>query len=316
MPSISQLEYIAAVDKLRHFGKAAELCHISQPTLSMQIQKVEEEIGFLIFDRLKKPVVPTEKGIRFIEQARVLLREHQKLMDLSRSQSAQTSGEFRLGVIPTVTPYLLPLFIDQFSKKYPAVHLHVDELKTSDILALLHEDKLDAGIMATPLHEPGLTEKPLCYEPFYFYVAKNNPLHSRRRIREDDLNGDEMWLLADGHCFRNQVVRFCSLRRKDGVFPNVQFEGGSLETLRNLIKKSQGYTLMPALFVNTLSEAERKEHIREFEQPVPTRELSVVYRRDQWKGDLLQALFKSIVSSLPPNMIKHDTKRQSVIPVG
>lgn len=313
MPSITQLEYIVAVEKHRHFGKAAEQCHVTQPTLSMQIQKVEEEIGFPIFDRIKKPVVPTDKGIRFIHQAKVLLREHNKLMELSRSQSGELSGEFRLGVIPTIAPYVLPLFIELFSKSYPKVQLFIDELKTDTIVKMLNEDTLDAGLMATPIREPGLREQAIAYENFYLYVSKKHPLNARKRIHEDDLSGDEMWLLEDGHCFRNQIVRYCSLKTREGVFPNVQFEGGNIDTLRYLIRKSQGYTLVPALFVDTLSEAEKRDYVREFEKPVPTRELSLVYRRDQWKSDILQALQKTIVDCLPPEMTKLDPKRQEVL---
>lgn len=156
MASLTQLEYIVAVDRLRHFGQAADACHVTQPTLSMQIQKVEDEIGYPLFDRLKKPVAPTAKGQRFIQQAKILLHEHLKLMDLSRSQSGEVQGEIRLGIIPTVAPYLSPLFLENFSKEYPRVQLTVDELKTSEILKKLHDDEIDAGILATPLHEKGL----------------------------------------------------------------------------------------------------------------------------------------------------------------
>ena len=148
MPSLTQLEYIVAVEKLRHFGKAAELCHVTQPTLSMQIQKVEEEIGYPLFDRIKKPVVPTAKGLRFIQQAKVLLREHHKLMDMSRNQSGELSGEFKLGVIPTIAPYVLPLFIETFSREFPKVQLFIDELKTDTIVHMLNDDQLDAGLLA------------------------------------------------------------------------------------------------------------------------------------------------------------------------
>lgn len=315
MPSIQQLEYIVAVDTHRHFGKASAACHITQPTLSMQIQKVEEEIGFALFDRLKKPVIATPKGSKFIHQAKVLLHEHHKLLDLSRNQSTELSGDLRLGVIPTVAPYLLPLFIERFSKEYPKVHLQIDELKTDHILSLLHEDKLDAGLLATPLHEVGLKEKPVCYEPFYLYVSKSHPLNERRRIRESDLNAEDMWLLTDGHCFRNQIVRYCSLRKTDGVFPNVQFEGGNIDTLRNLIRKSHGYTLVPALFVDTLSETEKRDFIREFEKPAPAREISLVYRRDQWKSDILNVLQSTILKSIPTGMEKRDPKRLVVLAV-
>lgn len=315
MPTLSQLEYIVAVDKHRHFGKAAEECHVTQPTLSMQIQKVEEEIGYPLFDRLKKPIVPTSKGQRFISQAKVLLFEHHKLMDLSRQQSSETSGELRLGVIPTIAPYLLPLFIEAFSKQYPKIQLYVDELKTETIIKMLKEDQIDAGILATPLNENGLTEHPLYYEPFFLYVAKSHPLNSRKRIKESDLSGHDMWLLSDGHCFRQQIVRYCSLKNEEGVFPNVQFEGGNIDTLRNIIRKSQGYTLVPALFVESLTEVEKKEYIRPFEHPLPTREVSLVYRRDQWKSDILNALEETIRKKIPADLREHDPKRHEVLAI-
>lgn len=315
MPSLSQLEYIAAVEQFRHFGKAADHCHVTQPTLSMQIQKVEEEIGYPIFDRLKKPVIPTAKGARFIQQAKVLLREHQRLLAMAKSESTEISGDFRLGVIPTVLPYLVPLFIDAFSDQYPKVHLNIDELKTETILKLLAEDQLDAAILATPLHEQGLKERSLFYEPFSLYVSKNHPLNARKRIREIDLEGSSMWLLQDGHCFRSQIIRYCSLKRSEGVFPNVEFEGGNLDTLRYLIRKSRGYTLIPALFKDTLSDAEKKEHVREFENPAPTREISLIHRRDQWKSDIIEAIEKTILKAVPEGLRKTDAKKQLVLDV-
>lgn len=315
MPSLTQIEYIVAVDKHKHFGKAADDCHVTQPTLSMQIQKVEEEIGYPLFDRLKKPIVATAKGQRFISQAKVLLFEHHKLMDLSRQQGAELSGDLRLGVIPTVAPYLLPLFIESFSKQFPKIQLVVDELKTETIIKMLKEDQLDAGILATPLHEAGLKERPIYYEPFYLYVSKSHPLNARKRIKEDDLQGHDMWLLADGHCFRQQIVRYCSLKVDEGVFPNVQFEGGNIDTLRNIIRKSQGYTLVPALFVESLSEAEKRDYVRPFESPVPTREVSLIYRRDQWKSDILDALEQGVRKKLPPDLQEYDAKRQEILAI-
>lgn len=316
MPSLTQLEYILAVDKHRHFGKAAEQCHVTQPTLSMQIQKVEEEIGFPIFDRIKKPVMPTEKGQRFITQARVLIRENKKLLEISRQDSGEISGELRLGVIPTIAPYLIPLFIQNFSKLYPKLQLSIDEMKTDTILKMLKDDTLDVGLMATPLHDSQLHEQPIFYEPFYLYVSKSDPLNARKRIKEEDLKGEDMWLLEDGHCFRSQIVRYCSLKKRDGVFPNVQFEGGNIDTLRNLIRKSQGYTLVPALFVENLDAAERADYVREFEKPTPTREVSLVYRRDHWKADALGALQDTIKKSLPKSLMHLDPKKQEVLSVG
>lgn len=316
MLSLTQMEYIVAVDKLRHFGRAADSCHVTQPTLSMQIQKVEEEIGYPLFDRLKKPVTPTAKGLKFIHQARALLHEHTKLMDLSKHQGTEVSGELRLGVIPTVAPYLVPLFLEKFSRRFPQVQLTIDELKTSAIIEALRDSTLDAGLLATPVQEPGFKERPLYYEGFSLYVSKQHLLSSRKRIKEDDLSASEMWLLADGHCFRNQIVRYCSLKNSEGVYPNVQFAGGNLDTLRNLIRNSRGYTLVPALFVDSLPEVERRDYVRELEKPVPTREISLVYRKDQWKSDILKALEAVIRERLPKSLSqKHDPKGQDVLPI-
>ena len=309
MVTITQLEYILAVDTYRHFGKAADACHVSQPTLSMQIQKVEEEFGFPLFDRQKKPILPTDKGRVFIEQAKALLREHKKLVTIGNSNSGDLTGTFRLGIIPTLAPYLLPLFIDRFSKKYPKVDLTIDELKTDSIAQQLKEDQLDGGILATPLEIKGLTETPLFYEPFQLYLSKNHPLLKKNQIKQDDLDGSEMWLLKDGHCFRNQVVQFCSLRSEPQIYKNIHFEGGTLETLKLLVKKGTGYTLVPYLFSASLDEKERKDVIREFTSPIPTREVSLVVRRDQWKTEILKAIEATILESIPQNLIKKDKKQ-------
>lgn len=314
MPTLTQIDYIVAVEKMRHFGKAAKACHISQPTLSMQIQKVEEEIGFPLFDRMHKPILPTEKGRRFIEQAKILAHEHQKLIEISKRDENEISGEFRLGIIPTLTAYVIPLFIETFSKRYPRVQLAVDELKTDSIIEALHEDKLDAAIAATPLHEEGLKEKPLFYEPFQLYLSPHHPLLTKKKISQEDLDGGSMWLLQDGHCFRNQMIRFCSLKKTEGVFKNIHFEGGSLETLKQLVKSSRGYTLIPWLLGNQLSKEEKENHVREFLPPVPAREVSLLYRRGQWKLDILQALEKTLLEKVPVSL-RGPQKQQTIIKI-
>jgi LysR family transcriptional regulator, hydrogen peroxide-inducible genes activator len=299
MPTLSQLKYIITVEKLRHFGKAADACHVSQPSLSQQIQKVEEEIGVVIFDRLKKPVLPTEKGKRFIEQAKIVLKESQKLMDLSQKEGEEVSGDFRLAIIPTLAPYLLPLFVDSFSQSYPKVNLKVDELKTETILQQLKEDVLDGAILAGPIGEPRLKETILFFEPFYLYVSKEHSLSHRKKISEDDLDGNDMWLLQDGHCLRTQVVKLCSLKNDGGVYKNISFEGGNLETLRYLVRRTRGYTLIPQLFVDTLSEGEKRDYVREFVNPAPSREVLLISRRDHWKSDILKGIEETIRKNLP-----------------
>lgn len=315
MPSIRELEYIVAVDRHRHFGRAAKACHISQPTLSMQIQKVEDELNLTIFDRLKKPIVPTARGRKLIEQAKVILREQAKLLQMSKEEGAEPSGDFRLGVIPTIAPYLVPLFVETFTRTYPKIRLKIEELTTARIIDALRQDLIDGGILATPLHESGLKERPLYYEPFQLYVEKNHPLAKRKLIREDDLDASDMWLLQDGHCFRTQVVRFCSLPAgKTGIFRNLSFEAGSLETLRNLIRSGHGYTLVPYLFSEELSAEERRENIRPFATPVPTREVSLIFRHDQWRAGILEAIEKSIIASVPA-AIRERGEKQTVLEV-
>ncbi|MBL7664074.1 MAG: LysR family transcriptional regulator [Bacteriovoracaceae bacterium] len=305
MPSFTQLEYIVKVAELRHFGKAAEACHVSQPSLSMQIQKVEDEIGFILFDRIKKPIVPTSKGLLFIEQAKIILREQHKLMDLAKKSENEISGEFSLGIIPTLAPYVLPLFLKDFSEKYPKVNLKINELKTNEIIDYLNQDKLDAGILATPLGESGLIEQVLFYENFLVYVSQEHQLSKRKKIKEEELDGSELWLMEDGHCLRNQVVRVCSLNRKNkGVYRNIQFESGNLETLCHLVKSGRGYTLVPQLFVEQLGHNETQKYIREFENPAPAREVSLVYRREQWKADILGGMALTILDSLPKSVQK------------
>jgi LysR family hydrogen peroxide-inducible transcriptional activator len=290
VPTITQLEYIIAVDKLRHFGKAASACHISQPTLSMQIQKLEAELGIMIFDRVKKPIMPTPVGKKFIEQAILIIQDYEKLIQIGKSTKDELSGDFRLGIIPTVAPYLIPLFIRDFSQRYPKVNLHIDELKTSTIIENLNQGTLEAGILATPLHEKTLKEIPLFYEPFLLYVSNDHSLAKKKKINERDLDGKDMWLLQDGHCFRNQVIRFCSLNENQSFFKNIYFEGGNLETLRNLIRKGGGYTLVPFLLAEGLEASDYRAHAREFSSPIPTREVSLVCRSNQWRLDILEAI--------------------------
>ncbi|RYZ95774.1 MAG: LysR family transcriptional regulator, partial [Proteobacteria bacterium] len=204
MASLTQLEYVLAVEKHRHFGKAARACHISQPTLSAQIQKLEDEIGFILFDRLKKPVIPTDRGLRYLAVAKTVIREYGKLAQFSGSDK-EVSGELRLGIIPTIAPYLLPLFVTDFTQRYPKAKLIVEELKTESILRALEEDRLDAAILSTPVGKTTLTQRPLYYEPFHLYVAENHALAAKNNLKAADLDGTDLWMLQDGHCFRNQV---------------------------------------------------------------------------------------------------------------
>jgi LysR family transcriptional regulator, hydrogen peroxide-inducible genes activator len=300
VPTLTQLEYVLAVDRLRHFGRAAAACHVSQPTLSAQIQKVEREIGSVLFDRLKKPIVPTDGGRRFIEQSKAVLREHQRLLQVSRGdERTALRGAIRLGVIPTLSPYLVPLFVGAFAQRYPEIELRIDELQTGAIIRGLFEDSYDAGLAATPLDEKGIEERVLGYEPFYLYAHPDDPALRQARLRPRDLRRRDLWLLADGHCLRQQVTRLCFGGSGQRVFPSIAFEGGTLETLRQLIRHNRGATLVPELFVRHLSDGERRACVRPFAPPVPTRQISLVFRRGHWKSDLLKALETTVRSHIP-----------------
>lgn len=302
MPTLSQLEYIIAVDRYRHFGRAASACHVSQPSLSMQVQKVEEELGLTLFDRLKKPIIPTERGQKFIEQAKVVIRESQKLESLSKQKHGALSGNFNLAVIPTLAPYLLPLFLEPFSLKYPEVKLGIDELKTETILSKLHSGDIDAALLATPLEDSSLRERVLFYEPFYLFVSPANKISQAKQLVSDDLQASEMWLLEEGHCLKEQITKFCSIARDATAFQNIRFQGGSLETLRYLIRKSHGYTLVPHLFVNSLVAKERREWVKPFSGAAPCREISLVARRGHWKTEIISAVENIIRESLPKDL--------------
>ena len=300
MPSLTQLEYLVAVADHNHFGKAAYACHVSQPTLSQQIQKVEEDLGILVFDRTKKPVLCTPEGEAFLEQARLILREHKRLFEIAKANTREVAGEFRLAVIPTVAAALIPSFLAHFSRKYPKVQLYIEELTTESILENMQRDKLDAGILATPLPEQGFEEMPLYYEPFKLYLSQGHPLLKKSACLKGDLVGEGLWLLRDGHCFKDQVLRYCAL---DGSvrpqFRNVHFQSGSLDTLRRLVQEGHGYTLIPALMTGFMPKAEVEAHVRPFHAPEPAREISLVCRRRHWKTSLVQALRASIEANLP-----------------
>jgi len=311
--TLTQLEYILAVNKFRHFGKAARSCFVTQPTLSMQLQKLEEELGVVIFDRSKSPVLTTSEGERIIDQARVIIREERRLLDLVQQSKDELAGEFRLAVIPTLSTYILPLFLQAFVDKYPGLNLVIEESKTEEIVEMLAEDEMDAGLLVTPLNDDTLIERVLFYEPFYLFVAPDHPLARRKKIRENDLELEEIWLLNKGNCFRDQVLNICSESEKEEeVGGKIRFESGNLETLKNMVLTSSGYTVLPHLAVSQLS-AQRRKLIREFHPPVPTREVSLVYARTVLKERVIDALEETILKRLPRALEAIDPRDVEVV---
>jgi LysR family hydrogen peroxide-inducible transcriptional activator len=298
MASLTQLEYLVAVEKHRHFGKAAKACAVSQPTLSMQIQKLEEEYGITFFDRSKQPILLNPEALALIEQAKVILREFGKLEHMTLDSAEELSGEFKVGIIPTVAPYLLPRFLESFATTYPRVELRIRELTTPQIVDALDRDEIDAGIMATPMDIPTLDERPLYYEPFYVYSSKTHPLSKLKAITEEDLTTNGIWLLTEGHCLRSQILKLCATRKTTGVFKNVSLESGSMDMLIELIDAGHGFTLLPAMATHRIPK-ENRAQLKEIKSPIPTREISLVYRRSQYKQNLLKAMSESIRAHLP-----------------
>ena len=290
--TITQLQYVLAVAENKNFTLAAEKCFVTQPTLSMQIQKIEEELNVLIFDRTKKPIQLTEIGQKIVNQAKNIVNEADRIKDIVEQQKGFIGGEFRLGIIPTIMPTLLPMFLNNFIKKYPKVKLIIEELNTDEIIVKLKNGHLDAAIASTPLQEEKLKEIVLYFEPFVAYIPTNHSISDKDEIEISDLNIDEILLLQDGHCFRDGILNLCKM---GGIANNnhFQLESGSFETLIKLADEGLGMTLLPFLHTLDLKENDRKK-LRHFKEPKPAREVSLIFPKTQLKIHIIDALRNTI----------------------
>jgi LysR family hydrogen peroxide-inducible transcriptional activator len=310
--TLVELEYIIAVDTYRHFAIAAQHCFISQPTLSMQIQKLEEELGVKIFDRSKLPVIPTELGAELIAQARKIISEKNKIEELVQKKKGVVAGELRIGIIPTLAPYLLPLFVQGFTLKYPLVRLVVNELTTEHVLASLRTGRIDMGILVTPLQESGIKEHVLFYEELMAYVSRKNAAYKKTYMLPQDIDPNKLWLLEEGHCFRSQIVNLCELRKASRDASHFDYEAGSIETLRRMVDMNDGITILPELATMGMTSRQLAQ-IRYFKRPAPMREVSIVVHRDFVKERLIGILKEEILASIPQKLILN--KNKYVIPV-
>lgn len=311
--SLTQLEYILAVHKYGHFAKAAESCHVTQPTLSMQIQKLEEELGVVIFDRSKKPILLSDIGKKIIEQIQTVLYEAKKINGIIKTnQSGKVEGELTLGVIPTIAPYLLPLLLPMVEKNFPDLALKMFEMQTHRIIDSLNTDEIDVGILATPLKEAKIFEYPLYYEPFSVLCKKDHELGHSKKVKYSNLKFSDIWLLEEGHCLRHQVLDVCSLKQGKSQKRRFQFESGSLETLKNLVDRYGGYTLLPQLATDSFG---THSQIIPFERPIPAREIGLVYRREHYKNNLIESLGEAILMAIPEELRKLRQKDLDVLPV-
>lgn len=298
--NIQQLEYILAVDNFRHFAKAAEYCHVTQPTLSMMIQKLEDELEVKIFDRSTQPVSPTPAGRKIIEQARVVLHETAHIKEIVSEEVKSLKGAFRLAVLPTIAPYLIPRFFQQLTEKHTDLEIRILEMKTAETLVALQMGEIDAAIIANQPVETNLQGTTLFYEQFFAYVAPNEPIYKKELIKTADISDENLWLLDEGHCFRDQLMRFCQMEKVK--IRQAAYQLGSLETFMRMVENDNGITFIPELAVSQLSE-DQKKLVRPFAIPKPAREIVFVTRKDFIRHTIADLLIESVKSSVPKEML-------------
>lgn len=290
--TITQLRYVLAVAEHQNFTKAAERVFVTQPTLSMQIQKLEEELDILIFDRGKKPIELTQVGKKIVDQARNIVNEAERMQDVVDQEKGFIGGAYKLGIIPTVMPTLLPMFLKTFSNHYPKVQLKIEELNTDEIITQINEGYLDAAIAATPLEQNKIKERPLYYEPFVGYIPENHRLAGKEKLEPSDLDLNDILLLEDGHCFRDGIINLCKAS-KTSTTEKFQLESGSFETLIKLSDEGMGMTLLP--YLHTLDVApDQVKNLKYFKDPSPAREISLIYSTSELKMQITNVLYDII----------------------
>ncbi len=290
--TITQLKYVLSVAEYQNFTVAAEHSFVTQPTLSMQIQKLEDELDVQIFNRSKKPIELTDVGEKVVEQAKIIVSESNRITDIVHQHKGYIGGEFRLGIIPTIMPTLLPMFLNNFTNRYPKVKLIIEELTTEEIIRKLMDGHIDAGLAATPLQNEAIKERPLYYEPFIGLIPEGHRLFNQKNIDAEELEMDDILLLEDGHCFKESVINLCRTYKADNK-KGFRLESGSFDTLIKLSKEGLGMTLLPYLHTLDLNESDKK-YIREFSSPPPAREVSLIFHKSQLKMQLIDALKNTI----------------------
>ncbi|MEE9348576.1 MAG: LysR substrate-binding domain-containing protein [Flavobacteriaceae bacterium] len=297
--TIQQLEYVIALNTYRHFVTAAKKCFVTQPTITIQVKKLENEIGFSIFNKSKSPFKPTELGVMFIIKAEVILREVNELKNMVSKELDNLDGNFKIGIIPTISPYLIPLISGSFSKKHPNTILQIDEMKTSNIILALQKKEIDIGILVTPLNESFIREIKLYNEPFVFYGCKREFAENKKTISAKEIeNLDNVWLLKNGHCFRNQVLNICNNSNNN---KNIKFQSGSIEALKKMVDNYGGFTLVPEMAVNKNDTGCNIQ----FTEPKPIREVSIVIHHTFAKNALIEALRLEILDKIPKEFVRN-----------
>ena len=305
--TLQQFEYILALDKTRHFVRAAELCGVTQPTLSAMVQKLEDEIDCKIFDRSRQPIEPTEIGKQILKQAQVIIYHVNQLKESVRNEKDSLSGTLNLAIIPTIAPYLLPQFIASFRTMYPNITLKVTELHTETIIEKLRVAEIDMAILSTPLDDQKILEVPLYYERFVAYISPREPIYERTELSASDMPLDRLWVLEEGHCLRNQVFNFCHEKPTH----NSTYEAGSIDTLVKIVDINGGYTVIPELHIDLLSE-KQKLNLREIVNPEANREISVVIRHDFVREGFLNAVADCVKQIIPAHMLDARLKKFAI----
>lgn len=313
--NIQQLDYIVAVDTYRHFSRAAEACFVTQPTLSMMIQKLEDELGVKVFDRSKSPVAPTAIGEKIIEQARIVISQVGQITQIIDQERGIISGTFRLGIIPTVAPYLLPRLMHIYATNSKDIRICVEETTTAQAIEKLHKAELDGAILATPLNESALNESPLYYERFFAYISPSEKaLYAKTSLEESDLTAAKLWMLDEVHCFRTQILHLCNLRETRRQPSNIfTYEAGSIDTLINIIDQNEGLTIIPEMALDNLSEAQRK-NVRPFTHTTPVREISLVTHKDFIRDNAVKAI-KDKINEAIPESFRDDALKKYIVPL-
>lgn len=307
--NIQQLEYIIAVDNHRHFAKAAEASFVTQPTLSMMIQKLEDELGVKIFDRSQLPVQPTVIGTQIINQARVIVSQVKQVKEIIQEEKGIVQGVFKLGIIPTIAPYLLPKLMQVHDQNGYDIVLVIEETTTAQLIEKLLNGALDGAILATPLKNEKITEHPLYYERFYAYVSpRETSLYAKKELDEDDLNINRLWLLEEVHCFRGQILRICNMRKRKSSHSLFSYEAGSINTLINIVDNNSGLTIIPEMAIEELNE-KQKRNIRPLKGVSPVREVSLVTRREFLRERVLDIIISEIKSSVPQTLLDPELKK-------
>ena len=296
--TLQQLEYVVALDTYRHFVTAAEKCFVTQPTITIQVKKLEDEIGFAIFDKSSSPFIPTDLGEMFVRKSKIILREVSDLKNMVNTELSNLEGEFKVGVLPTISPYLIPLISGSFSQKYPKSILRIEEMQSEAIIAALQKKEIDIGILVTPISEPYIREINLYNEPFVFYGQKTDALSTKKAISAQDVEHlEDVWLLENGHCFRNQVLNICNNTYNN---KSIKFQSGSIEALKRMVDNYGGFTLVPEM---AISKSDQGCSIN-FTDPKPIREVSLVVHHSFSKDTLIEALRSEILEKIPNDFIK------------